>query len=158
MARTYSWSARGEPAFGDVPVNWGQNQTLIGAVRLGGGLVATMQVEGSTTGDVFAAFVREVLRPALRPGDVVVLDNLSAHKALVARAALAGTEVLFLPRYSPEHNPIELMWAAVKRELRDVGARTSEALDAAITRALLAVGVEDVRGWFRHCGYCTGQL
>ena len=157
MSRSYSWSPRGEPAYGDVPVNRGKNQTLIGAVSLHGGLVASMQVEGGTTGDVFVAYVREVLGPALRPGDVVVLDNLSSHKTSAVRAALkaAGAEALYLPRYSPEHNPIELMWASVKRELRGIGARTAEALDAAITTALGAVTAENVQGWFRHCGYCT---
>lgn len=96
MARRYSWSPRGEPAFGAVPVNRGRNQTLIGAVRADGGLVASMQVERPTTSDVFVAYVREVLGPALRPGDVVVLDNLSAHKTLGGRAAVeaAGADVL----------------------------------------------------------------
>ncbi len=157
MARRYSWSLSGEPAFGDVPVNRGKNQTLIGAVSLDGGLVAAMQVEGGTTGDVFVAYVEQVLGPALRPGDVVVLDNLSAHKTPAARAALraAGVEVLYLPRYSPEHNPVELLWAAVKRTLRDIAARTADALDTAIKQVLSEVSAEEVRGWFRHCGYCT---
>lgn len=157
MARRYAWSARGAPAYGDVPVNRGKNQTLICAVSADGGLIAPMQVEGGTTGDVFAAYVRQVLAPALRPGDVVCLDNLSAHKTPAVRAAFeaAGADVLYLPRYSPEHNPVELLWAQVKLELRRVGARTADALDAAITAALSAVGVEEVRGWFSHCGYCA---
>lgn len=160
MTRRYSWSRSGEPAFGDVPVNRGKNQTLIGAVSLDAGLVASMQVEGGTTSDVFVAYITQVLGPALRPGDVVVLDNLSSHKTPAVRAAFEAAEVgvLYLPRYSPEHNPIELMWAAVKRELRSVAARTAEALDAAITRALASVDAEAVQGWFQHCGYCTEGL
>lgn len=157
MARRYAWSERGEPAYGDVPVNRGTNQTLICAVSAGGGVIAPMQVEGATTGDVFVAYVEQVLVPALRPGDVVCLDNLSAHKVAGVRAAVErmGASVLYLPRYSPEHNPVELLWAQVKRVLRTVAARTAEALDAAITAALRAVTVEDVQGWFRHCGYCA---
>lgn len=157
MSRRYAWSERGTPAYGDVPVNQGTNQTLICAVSTDGGLIAPVQVEGATTGDVFVAYVRQVLVPALKPGDVVCLDNLSAHKVAGVREAIegAGAEVLYLPRYSPEHNPVELLWAEVKRLLRGMGARTSEALDAAITAALDAVTVEQVRGWFRHCGYCA---
>lgn len=157
MARRYAWSERGAPAYGDVPVNRGKNQTLICAVSAEGGLTAPMQVEGATTGDVFVAYARQVLVPTLRPGDIVCLDNLSAHKVAGVREAIkgAGAEVLYLPRYSPEHNPVELLWAEVKRLLRAVAARTAEALDAAITAALSAVTVEQVRGWFRHCGYCA---
>lgn len=157
MARRYAWSPKGEPAYGEAPVNRGKNQTLIGAVSTEGGLVAAMQVEGAVTGEVFVAYVRQVLAPTLHPGDLVCLDNLSAHKTAAVRAALkaAGAEVLYLPRYSPEHNPIELMWAAVKRRLRSVGARTAAALDGAITQALCGVTAADVRGWFQHCGYCV---
>lgn len=155
MARRYAWSERGDPAYGEVPVNRGKNQTLIGAVSTDGGLVASMQVEGATTGDVFVAYVEQVLAPVLRPGDVVCLDNLSAHKVTGVSSALerVGAEVLYLRRYSPEHNPVELLWAQVKRLLRSAAARTSGALDAAITAALSTVTVEEVRGWFRHCGY-----
>lgn len=161
LRRRYAWSRRGAPAYGDVPVNRGKNQTLIAAVRLGGGLVASMArtavraVEGATTGDGFAAYVRHVLAPALRPGDIVCLDNLSAHKTSAVRAALheVGAEVLYLPRYSPEHNPVELLWAAVKLRLRSLGVGAAEALDAAIEVALGSVSVADVQGWFVHCGY-----
>jgi transposase len=157
MSRRYAWSERGEPAYGDVPVNRGPNQTLLAAVSLDGGLLAPMQITGGTTGDVFVAYVEHVLVPTLRPGDVVCLDNLSSHKVAGVQTQIeaAGASVLYLPRYSPEHNPVELMWAAVKRRLRHVGARTSETLDVAITAALGAVTAEDVRGWFRHCGYCA---
>ncbi len=160
MTRRYSWSRSGEPAFGDVPVDRGKNQTLTGAVRADGGLVASMQVGGGTTSDVFVAYVTQVLGPALRPGDVVVLDDPSSHETPAVRAAFeaAKVEVLYLPRYSPEHNPTESMWAAVKRELRSVAARTAVALDAAITRAPASVDAKAVQGWFRHCGYCTEGL
>ena len=157
MARRYAWSRRGEPAFGDVPVNRGKNQTLIAAVSLDGGLIAPMQLEGGTTGDVFTAYVSQVLVPALRPGDVVVMDNLSSHKVsgVAAWIESVGASVLYLPRYSPEHNPVELLWAWVKQRLRAMGARTGEALDAAITSVLSAVTASEVAGWFRHCGYCA---
>lgn len=154
MTRRYAWSARGEPAYGDAPVNRGPNQTLIAAISTEG-VIAAMHVEGATTGDVFVAYVEQVLVPVLRAGDVVCLDNLSAHKVIGVRAAVeaVGAEVLYLPRYSPEHNPVEPVWAKLKGLLRSAAARTADALDAAITAAFSAITAEDVKGWFRHCGY-----
>jgi len=97
----------------------------------------------------------EALLPALEPGSVVVMDNLSAHKTAAVRSALAaaGVGVLYLPRYSPELNAIELCWSKVKGRLRAAAARTREGLRSAVAAALDAVGVADVRGWVRHCGY-----
>ena len=155
MTRRRARSRRGRPVYGAVPLNRGKNLTVVGAVRADGGLVAWRSMDGAMTGARFLAFVVEALLPVLREGDVLVMDNLSAHKTRAVRAALAeaGVGVLYLPRYSPEFNPIELCWAVVKARLRSVGARTRDALRAAAEGALAAVGVEQVRRWIRHCGY-----
>ena len=155
MARRRARSARGLPVYGSVPLNRGKNLTVVGAVRADGGLVAWRSMDGAMTGARFLAFVTEALIPALREGDVVVMDNLSAHKTRAVREALeaAGVTPLYLPRYSPEYNPIELCWAVVKARLRSVGARTREGLRAAIADSLPAVTAEQVRRWMRHCGY-----
>ena len=107
------------------------------------------------TGARFLAFGVEGLLPALSEGDVVVMDNLSAHKTRAVRAAFAeaGVGVLYLPRDSPEFNPIELCWAVVKARLRGLAARTREALRVGVAEALAAVRIEQVERWVRHCGY-----
>jgi len=114
-----------------------------------------MAIEGPTDTAVFRAYVRAVLCPTLRAGDVVIMDNLSPHKnettlALIARA---GTSVLFLPAYSPDFNPIEKMWSKVKQSLRSAEARTRETLLAAMATALAAVTPKNAMGWFASCGY-----
>ena len=155
MTRRRARSRRGRPVYGAVPLNRGKNLTVVGAVRADGGLVAWRAMDGAMTGDRFLAFAAEALIPALAAGDVVVMDNLSAHKTKAVRAAFeaAGIGVLYLPRYSPEYNPIELCWAVVKAQLRAVGARTRGALRAAVAGTLEAVTCEQVRRWARHCGY-----
>lgn len=124
MTRRYARSKRGHPVYGSVPHRRGKNLTVVGAVSAAGGLVAWRSMDGAMTGARFLAFVTEALLPALGRGDVVVMDNLSAHKTRAVRAAFAeaGVGVLYLPRYSPEYNPIELCWAVVKARLRGVGA------------------------------------
>lgn len=155
MTRRRARSRRGRPVYGSVPLNRGKNLTVVGAVRADGGVVAWRSMDGAVTGARFLAFVVEALLPVLREGDVVVMDHLSAHKTRAVREALkaAGVTPLYLPRYSPEYNPIALCWAAVKVQLRAAGARTREALRAAVSVALEAVGVEEVTRWVRHCGY-----
>lgn len=155
MTRRYGRSRRGCPVYGSVPHNRGKNLTVVGAVSAEGGLLAWRSSDGAMTGALFLAFVVEALIPVLRAGDVLVLDNLSAHKTKAVRAALkeAGIGVLYLPRYSPEFNPIELCWAVVKARLRSIGARTREALRAAVACVLSGVGAEQVGRWVQHCGY-----
>ena len=155
MTRRRARSRRGRPVSGAVPLNRGKNLTVVGAVRADGGLVAWRSMDGAMTGARFLAFVVDALLPALAPGDVLVMDNLSAHKTRAVREALAagGVTPLYLPRYSPEFNPIELCWAVVKARLRAVGARTRDALRAALANTLGAVTAEQVRRWVRHCGY-----
>lgn len=116
---------------------------------------ALMVIEGATDAAVFRAYVKHVLVPTLRPGEIVVLDNLSSHKSPEVRAliAAAGAELWFLPPYSPDLNPIEKMWSKVKEFLRSYKARGTEELYQAIRHALATITPEDARGWHRSCGY-----
>ena len=114
-----------------------------------------MTIEGAANTEVFRAYVEQILAPALRAGDIVIMDNLRAHKngQTIALIEKAGARVEFLPAYSPDLNPIELMWSKVKALLRAAQARTREALLEAIGRALAAVSARDAHNWFAHCGY-----
>jgi len=127
---------------------------MISSIRLDGS-TACMTIDGPTDTEVFQAYVREILCPALRPGDRVVMDNLGPHKnkQTLALIAAAGASVHFLPPYSPDLNPIELMWSKVKTLLRAAEARTEPDLTEAIARALRAVTPQDAINWFAHCGY-----
>ena len=154
MTRLYGRAPRGERALGSVPQNYGQNVTMLGALSYTG-LEAVMTVEGATDADVFRAYVQEVLCPTLHEGDLVVADNLSAHKAAGVQEAIAatGARLLYLPPYSPDLNPIEQCWSKIKTFLRAAKARTRAALDEAVTRALATITAADAREWFAHCGY-----
>lgn len=128
--------------------------TIIGSIRLDG-TSACMSLEGSTDTAAFNGYIARVLAPTLRPGDLVVLDNLSSHKSpeTIRLIESAGARVLFLPAYSPDLNPIEKMWSKLKHLLRSAEARTPAELDDAIAAALLLVRSSDARGWFASCGY-----
>jgi len=127
---------------------------MISSIRLAGS-TACMTIAGATDTEVFRAYVAAVLVPTLRPGDTVVMDNLAPHKSepTLALIAQAGAEVLFLPAYSPDFNPIEKMWSKVKALLRSTEARTPDALVTAIGAALAQVTAKDALGWFVSCGY-----
>ncbi len=127
---------------------------MIGSVRQDGS-TACMTVEGAVNSETFRTYVREVLLPALRPGDILVMDNPGAHKDKQALALLkeAGVTVRFLPAYSPDYNPIELMWSKVKSLLRKAEARTPETLLGSIGQALSRITKKDATHWFTHCGY-----
>jgi transposase len=131
---------------------------MIGSLRLDG-TSACMAVDGATDTDVFVYYVRHVLVPSLHAGDIVVLDNLGAHKDSEALALIeaAGAELRFLPPYSPDLNPIEKMWSKVKAFLRRAKARTQEELYKAIGAALEMVTAQDAEGWFQSCGYTARQ-
>jgi len=154
MTRTHARSPKGDRAEGRVPRNRGNVITVIGALTLGG-LTATMTVEGGTSGDVFLAYVEQVLGPELQPGDYVVMDNLGAHRDERVKAAIAATGAMavYQPAYSPELNPIELAWSWLKSFLRTAGARTRESLDLMVGWAMEMIGPSDAIGWFRHCGF-----
>ncbi len=127
---------------------------MISSIRLDGS-TACMALEGTTDTESFRAYVGEVLVPTLRPGDIVVMDNLSPHKSDLTLALIsqAGAQVLFLPAYSPDLNPIEKMWSKVKSLLRDAEARTPDDLVTAIGQALARITPKDALGWFTSCGY-----
>jgi transposase len=127
---------------------------MICSIRLDGS-TACMTIEGATDAEVFRAYVRRVLCPTLRKGDLVIMDNLSPHKSepTLSLIAQAGAAVLFLPAYSPEFNPIEKMWSKIKASLRSAEARTQPTLIEAIARALESITPQDARNWFAHCGY-----
>ena len=127
---------------------------MIAAVRLDG-TTAAMAIEGATDTEVFRAYVAEVLVPTLRPGDIVIMDNLAPHKSdpTLALIAQAGAQALFLPAYSPDLNPIEKMWSKVKSLLRSSQSRSIDDLTAAIGHALAQVTSKDALGWFASCGY-----
>jgi transposase len=154
LSPLYAWFRRGERAYGEVPRNWGSNVTLLASMtREGTG--PCIAVEGATTKAVFEAYVEEALSPSLRPGQVVVMDNLSSHKGQRVREIVEGRgcELLYLPPYSPDLNPIERAFAKLKASLRRAQARTFEALIEARGRALDEITNRDASGFFRHCGY-----
>jgi transposase len=154
LAPLYGDSSRGQGAFFKTPRNRGTNTTLLSSMSLEG-MGPSMAIEGSTTKEVFEAYIEHFLAPTLRAGKVVVMDNLSAHKGQRVRKLIEdrGCELLYLPPYSPDLNPIEEAFSKVKRLLRVIGARTKEALVEAIGKALDAVGARDARGFFTRCGY-----
>lgn len=119
------------------------------------GTTACMTIAGATDTEVFQTYVRDVLCPTLKPGDLVVMDNLTPHKneTTLGLIAAAGAQVCFLPAYSPDLNPIEKMWSKVKQFLRSAEARTTEELQAAIAAALATVTAQDALNWFASCGY-----
>jgi len=154
LTRLRGRAPRGERVHDHAPAgHWGTT-TLIGSVRLDG-TTACMTIQDATDSEVFRAYVQHVLLPTLKPGDVVILDNLSPHKHPETTRLIeqAGARVRYLPPYSPDLNPIEKMWSKVKAALRSAKARTQTALEAAIACALAAVTSADAMGWFASCGY-----
>jgi len=158
MTRLRGRALEGQRLHDSAPHGHWYTTTIIGAVRLDGS-TACMAVDGATDKDIFREYVRHVLVPTLRVGDIVVLDNLSAHKDRKTQDLIeqAGAKLCFLPPYSPDLNPIEKMWSKVKTFLRAQKARTEEELFQAIRLALETVTPKDVEGWFRSCGYTVSQ-
>jgi transposase len=150
MTRLYARGAGGRRIHEATPGGHWKIMTILGAMSLSG-MVAIMTIEEPTDTDIFLAYVEHLLCPALKPGDVVVMDNLSAHKAPAVRESIekTGAEVLYLPPYSPDLNPIEKAWAKLKQLLRAVKARSKDALDQAITDALPSITPGNAQAWFR---------
>ena len=154
MTRRRGRAPRGQRCHASAPCGHWQTTTMISSIRLDGS-TACMAISGATNTEVFRTYVREVLCPELRPGDLVIMDNLAPHKSepTLALLAAAGAEVLFLPAYSPDFNPIEKRWSKVKTLLRSAEARTAQELVAAIGSALAQVTTQDALSWFVSCGY-----
>ena len=151
---THAWAPRGEHAYAAAPANRGENKTVVAALTLDG-VRALMRFDGAMTTVRFDGYVRHVLAPTLRPGQVVIADNLQAHHSERARAAIeaAGARFLPLPAYSPDFNPIEEAFSKVKQSLRRAEARTDDDLRAATWAAFATISTADITGWFTHCGY-----
>jgi transposase len=157
MTRLRGRARHGQRLHDHAPGGRWETTTMLGSIRLNG-QTACLVIEGATDSDVFREYVRQVLGPTLRPGDIVICDNLGAHRDAEAQKLIEarGARLVFLPAYSPDLNPIENMWAKVKAHLRRAKARTQETLLVAIQEGLDSVSAQDAQGFFRHCGYmCT---
>ena len=156
LSALYAWAPKGERARWSVPRNRGANTTVLSSMTLEG-MGSALTVEGATTSAVFETYVEQVLAPTLRRGQVVVLDNLSAHKGERVRELIEGRgcELLYLPSYSPDFNPLEEAFAKIKDFLRKSEARAREALVEAMGAAISAVTAKEACGFFEHCGYGT---
>jgi transposase len=154
LTRLFGRAAPGERVCEGVPQNYGENVTMLAAIGVHG-VSAPMTVNGAVDGAVFLAYVRQVLVPTLAEGDIVVMDNLGAHRTAGVAEAIAarGARLEYLPPYSPDMNPIEQCWSKIKTFLRQAKARTREALEAALKQALLQITEADARAWFSYCGY-----
>lgn len=160
LAAIYGYAPRGERLRLAVPRKRGKNTTVLSSMTLCG-MGPTLAVEGATTARVFETYLQKVLAPNLREGQIVVMDNLGAHRPKRVRELIEerGWELLYLPSYSPEYNPIEEAFAKIKNLLREAAARSKEALVETIAAALSAVSARDARGFFEHAGYRpTGHL
>ena len=159
MVRARGRAPKGQRAYGTAPAGTWRRLTVLGALGAGG-VAGAMSIERATDTAVFLAYLDQVLIPELarsKPGAVVIRDNLSAHKRPAVRARLeaAGLELLRLPRYAPDLDPIEAMWSKVKEALRAAAARTVAALEAALATALAPITAADARGFFHGCGYAA---
>jgi transposase len=154
MTRLRGRALRGQRVHGSAPCGRWRTTTMISSMRLDG-TTACMTIECPTDTEVFRTYVGEVLCPTLRPGDIVIMDNLAPHKSgpTLELIKQAGARPMFLPAYSPDLNPIEKMWSKVKNILRSAEARNPEDLHAAIGRALGQITPQDARHWFASCGY-----
>ena len=154
MDRLRSRAPRGERAYGKVPRNRGKNTTLLASMSLCG-MGEAICIQGSTDVQAFEVYIEHFLAPALKEGQVVVLDKLGAHRPRRVRELIdaRGAELVYLPSYSPDLNPIEEVFSKIKNILRKLGARTHEALLEAMEEALSKVTPSDAAGWFDHCGY-----
>ncbi len=160
LAPVYGYAPRGVRLYLPVSRNRGKNTTLLSSITVGG-MGPSLAVEGATTARVFETYVEKVLVPELHVGQIVVMDNLGAHRPKRIRELIEGQgcKLLYLPAYSPDYNPIEEAFAKIKNLLRKAAASSKEALIDALGAALSAVSAADARGYFEHAGYCPiGQL
>jgi transposase len=150
--------AKGERAYGKAPRNWGKNATPISSITAEG-MGPSMSIRGSSDTESFSLYVREVLAPRLKRGQIVIMDNLSVHRSGWVRGLIEeqGCELWLLPSYSPDFNPIEGAFSKVKNPIRKAKARTLDALFEATSEALAEVSTDDARGFFEHRGYRSTQ-
>lgn len=154
LIRLYARAPKGKRARGTVPRKRGKNVTMITDLSLRG-LGEAFILEGAANGDLFEAYIKQILVPSLQPGEIIIMDNCSIHKGKRVRELIEahGCQVLFLPAYSPDLSPIEEAFSKVKTIIRGFGAKTREALQQALEYAITQVTANDARGWFCHCGY-----
>ena len=154
LSRLYGWAKKGERAYCSVPRNRGKNTTLLSSMSMEG-MGPSLAVEGATNREIFEIYVGRVLAPMLRRGQLVVMDNLTAHKGERVRELIEqqGCELLYLPPYSPDFNPIEEAFSKIKHLIRKAEARSREGLVEAMGTAISALSAQDARGFFEHCGY-----
>ncbi len=155
LLRLYGWAPHDQRASGSAPRNHGHNTTLVATLTPDGLQEPWLLVERAMNTDTFEWYIRDQLAPRLRPGQIVVMDNLSAHKAARIREALVarGCDVLFLPPYSPDFNPIEQAFSKLKALLRGLGARTLDALQEAVRLAVAVITSADAAAWYAHAGF-----
>ena len=156
MVRRYGRAKNKNRVNDYAPVNTPKKTTLVSSVRLDG-TQAYEFFQGSLNGKNFLSYVKNTLIPTLKKGDIVVMDNLSCHKVKGVKEAIeeAGASVLYLPPYSPDFNPIEMMWSKMKTLLRNWKTDTPELLHSVIPDAFSSVSVSDISGWFTASGYCS---
>ena len=154
MTRLYGRSRHGKRCYDKVPDGRWETVTVLSSIRLDGESESVL-FEGAVDRAMFDAYIEQILCPSLRPGDIVIMDNLRAHKSQAAQKFVESRSAcyLFLPAYSPDFNPIEKMWSKVKQILRSLQARTHEELFDAVAKALNMVTADDAQGWFQSCGY-----
>jgi transposase len=159
MTRRYGWAPRPQRVSEAVPAGHWRTLTVLAALTVKG-MLASMTIESPTDGDVFLAFLEQVLGPRLEPGHIVILDNLGAHKVEGVRELVEsrGAQLVYLPPYSPDFNPIEQAWSKLKQLLRGAKARLLDQLEPAIARATAAITAQNAQAFFRHCGYGVQQL
>jgi transposase len=154
MTRRYGRAPGGQRVREATPAGHWRTLTVLGAMSTDG-LIATMTIAAPTDREVFLAYLEEVLCPRLKPGQIVVMDNLSSHKVAGVSQLIhaVGAELLYLPPYSPDFNPIEKCWSKLKQKLRSLKARTLDALEKAVAQAIPEISPHNAQAWFRHCGY-----
>jgi transposase len=156
LTRIRGRAPRGQRVKAHAPYGRWQTTTMLCGLRLRGA-IAPMLLAGAIDGVAFTEYVRQVLAPSLRPGDIVVMDNLASHQASAAHEAIraVGASAVFLPPYSPDFNPIEMMWSKVKQILRSAAGRNFEELCSGMAKAIAAISPSDALGYFTHCNIAT---
>jgi transposase len=154
LTRLYGRAAPGERVVDSTPQPSGSQTTTLAVIGLEG-ITAPWVLSGSVNGTVFYAYLQQCVVPLLQPGDILFMDNLSAHKVAGIQELIrtCGAHLIYLPPYSPDLNPIELAWSKIKTILRRLKARTFADLIEALKQALLAITSQDIQSWFAHCGY-----